>query len=162
MRSFNSRREPEGNSSGGSHGRSRWQSAEILRYSMPSLRSEVPPTQYAVWSGRTPVKVACGRSELCAARVLQNHRGTLLANHDRGGVGVAAGDLRHDRGVGDAQAGNTVDPEARIDNGVDFAPHPAGADRVQVGDTAQADLLDELVVALHGGPRDHLFDNEGL
>src|SRR5438128_1932513 len=41
MRSRNSREAPEVNRSGGSHGRSRWQSAEILRYCMacpPGLR----------------------------------------------------------------------------------------------------------------------------
>ena len=37
-----------------------------------------------------------------------------------------------------------VDPQPRIDDRVDLAPHPAGADRVQVGDAAHADFLDHL------------------
>jgi hypothetical protein len=37
-------------------------------------------------------------------RVLQHHARGLLADHDRGRIGVAGGERRHDRGVGDAQA----------------------------------------------------------
>ena len=84
--------------------------------------------------------------------VFEDHRGAFLADHDRRRVGVAAGHLRHDRGVGDAQALDPVDPEPRIDDGVDLAAHAAGADRMQVGDAAHADFLDHLLVALDAGP----------
>src|SRR5712691_7858746 len=69
MRSRNSREAPEVNSSGGNHGRSRWQSAEILRYCMaPSARVLSRPL-YADYFGGTPVKAACGRAELCPPRI---------------------------------------------------------------------------------------------
>jgi hypothetical protein len=78
----------------------------------------------------------------------QHDSGAFLADYDRGRIGVPAGDLRHDRGVGDAQPLYAVDAQPWIDDGVDLAPHAAGADRVQVGDASQPDLLDHLLVRL--------------
>jgi hypothetical protein len=69
--------------------------------------------------------------------VLQHDRGAFLADHDRGRVRVAARNLRHDRGVGDAQPLDAVDAQPWIDDGIDLAPHAAGADRVHVGDAAE-------------------------
>jgi len=51
----------------------------------------------------------------------------------------AAGNLRHDRGIGDAQQLDPLDPQPRIDDGVDLSVPPAwGPNRVQVGDAAHA------------------------
>jgi hypothetical protein len=55
-----------------------------------------------------------------------------------------------------------VDPEPRIDNRVSLAPHPAGADRVQVGDSAHANLLDHLVIGLHLGTGQNFLADKRL
>jgi hypothetical protein len=39
-----------------------------------------------------------------------------LADHDRGDVRIGAGDVGHDAGVGDAQAGEAVDEAELVDN----------------------------------------------
>ena len=49
--------------------------------------------------------------------VLQHHVRRLLADHDRRRVGVARGQRRHDRGIGDAQPGDAVHAQPRIDHG---------------------------------------------
>ncbi len=41
-----------------------------------------------------------------------NHIGAFLADHDRRGIGVGIDDGRHDRSVGDAQAGDADDAKA--------------------------------------------------
>src|SRR5229473_7142461 len=61
---------------------------------------------------------------------LQNQVRALLADQDRGGVGVAGDQRRHDRGVDHPQAGDAAHAQFRIDHGVGVGPHPAGADRV--------------------------------
>jgi predicted ATPase len=45
--------------------------------------------------------------------VLEHHSGAFFADHDRGRVGVAAGDLRHDRSVGNARRQNAKSWELR-------------------------------------------------
>ena len=65
-----------------------------------------------------------------ASRIVEDHRGRLFADHDRRRVGVATGDLRHDRGVSDAQPFDAVHAQPRIDHRVAARSHPAGADRV--------------------------------
>src|SRR3546814_14223137 len=45
------------------------------------------------------------------AEIGADQLGRLLADHDRGGVGVARDHGRHDRGVGDAQALQPMDPQ---------------------------------------------------
>ena len=59
--------------------------------------------------------------------ILEDHVGGLLADHDRGGVGVARDDLGHDRAIGDAQPGDAMHPQPRIDHRTRPLPHPAGA-----------------------------------
>jgi hypothetical protein len=54
-------------------------------------------------------------------RVLEDYGGAFLADHDRGGVGVAPGHLRHDRGVGDTEPLDAMGVQAGIDNRVDLA-----------------------------------------
>src|SRR5262249_59670178 len=44
-----------------------------------------------------------------------------------------------------------------IHNRVAPRAHPASADRMQVRDTAIADVLNDLLVRVDGGPRHHLF-----
>src|SRR3546814_7541807 len=57
--------------------------------------------------------------------------GRLLADHDRRGVGVARDHGRHDRGIGDAQALQTMDPQAVVDHPLRPRRHATGADRVE-------------------------------
>src|SRR5215472_4550051 len=102
------------------------------------------------------------RDTLGGRRVLEDHRRAFLADHDRGRVGVAAWNLRHDRGVGDAQSLDPVDAQPRIDHRIDLAAHPAGADRVQIGDPAHPDLLDHLLVALTLRAGDYLLADKRL
>ena len=56
--------------------------------------------------------------------------GAPLADHDRGRVGVAAGDRRHDRGVADPQPLDAPDLEVGADHRQLVDAHPAGADAV--------------------------------
>src|SRR5262245_2123555 len=62
--------------------------------------------------------------------ILQNHGRSLLADHDRGSVGVAADHLRHDGRIHHPEATEPVHPEPWIHHGVRSVPHAAGADGV--------------------------------
>src|SRR5262245_33081064 len=79
--------------------------------------------------------------------ILENHGRTLLANHDRGCIGVATDDLRHDRGVGDSQALDAVHLEPWVNNGVGSGTHAAGTDWMQVRDATIAQVLDQAFIA---------------
>src|SRR5258708_5784933 len=101
MRSRSSREAPEVNKSGGSHGRSRWQSAEILRYCMacpPVARcrghstlfilAEHPPRPHAV-----PASYALGASSTLVGWVERSE--THRHSHPlRGGFRFALPTLR--------------------------------------------------------------------
>src|SRR5580658_4442046 len=94
--------------------------------------------------------------------VFEHHGGAFLADHDAGCVGVAGDDLRHDGGVGDAQAGNPMDAQPRIDYRVRTGAHAAGADGVQVGDAAGADVGDHFGVGGTGGAGQGFLDDVGF
>ena len=55
----------------------------------------------------------------------------FLGDHQRGRTGIARGDARHDRGVGDAQTGDAVHAQFGIDHCVRVIAHAASADRVE-------------------------------
>jgi hypothetical protein len=59
-----------------------------------------------------------------------------------------------------AQPLDPVDPQPRIDDSIDLAPHAAGADRMQVGHAALPDFLDQLLVRLTCFAGDHLLGDE--
>ena len=80
--------------------------------------------------------------------VLGDHRGRFLRDHDGGRVGVRAVDDRHDAGVGDAQAVDAADAQARIDHGHVVDAHPAGADRMEHGVAGAADPGVQVRIAL--------------
>ena len=61
---------------------------------------------------------------------LAHHIGELLANHDRRGVGVAGDHGRHDRGVGDPQRLDPMNPEFGVNHRHRVGPHLASARRV--------------------------------
>jgi hypothetical protein len=56
--------------------------------------------------------------------------GTPLCDHDRGRVGIAADEARHDGGVDDAEPVNTAHAQVGVDHGVNIGAHPTGASRV--------------------------------
>ena len=58
--------------------------------------------------------------------VVQNQVGGFFSNHDAGGVGIAAGDFRHDGCVGDSQCGDAMDAQAGVYNGFLVSTHAAG------------------------------------
>ena len=104
--------------------------------------------------GAVPVLMALRRSG--SLRVLEDHRRPLLADHDRGRVGVAADHLRHDRGVHHPEAADAMHPQPRIDHGVGSMPHAARADGMEIGDAPVAQILDQRLVGCHGRSRLHL------
>src|SRR5262249_5722761 len=63
----------------------------------------------------------------------QERLSPFLGNDIRGGVGVAGGDPRHDRGVDDAQPAEAAHPQLVVDDRERVAPHLAGADGVEDG-----------------------------
>ena len=63
------------------------------------------PARRARW---TPPDAECRRSGLLG--ILEDHRRPLLADHDRGRVGVAADHLRHDGSVHHPEAADAVHP----------------------------------------------------
>ena len=78
--------------------------------------------------------------------------GRLLGDHHHGGVDVAVGDEREDRGVDDAQAVDAVDPHRpRVDDGGLVDAHLRGARGVQGGLGVLADPVEDLLVGLDGG-----------
>src|SRR5947209_7454745 len=101
MRSRNSREAFSTNNSGGSHGRSRWQSAEIRRYRMaPSAIDVLPQCKVDCAEQRSLfwhawMRLRRAPAETATLGVFQDHVGAFLADHDRRGVGVAAGHLGH-------------------------------------------------------------------
>ena len=54
-----------------------------------------------------------------------------FGDHDGRRIGVAAGDHRHDRCIGDAQAVDAAHLQPRVDYSVTVGSHLAGADRMQ-------------------------------
>ena len=72
-----------------------------------------------------------------------DHLGRFLADHDRGRVGVAADDVGHDAGIGDAQIGDADDSQPVIDD----ASHPARAGEVIHRPRVVAGQVSEQVVA---------------
>src|SRR5580658_7547757 len=71
--------------------------------------------------------------------VLKDHVRTLLADHDRGGVGIAGNDRRHDRGIDHAQTRESAYAQPFIDHGLRILAHAAGADGMIGSRAAAAD-----------------------
>src|SRR6478735_1927283 len=59
-----------------------------------------------------------------SGRAAEDPLGGTLGDHQGGGVGVAAGDRRHDAGIDDAQSFNAMDAQARVDDGYGIARPP--------------------------------------
>src|SRR6185369_439610 len=88
------------------------------------------------------------------------HVGALLADHDRRRIGVAGDDRRHDRSIGDTQIADTMDAKLRVDHGVDFPTHAAGADGMQVGNASGAYVGLEVRFAGDVGAGQDFLDDE--
>src|ERR1700757_3535119 len=76
MRSFRSRRASEVNRSGGIHGMSRWQSAEILRYCMLFSRSRLSKRAASTVLLRSPGFVGKALSDPAFLRMRHEHGAT--------------------------------------------------------------------------------------
>jgi hypothetical protein len=84
----------------------------------------------------------------CSGKLLaEDHVGGLFGDHDGRGVGVAADQGRHDRGVDHAQSLDAAHLELGVDHGVWVGAHAAGADRVVDGLGLGADEVDQAVAA---------------
>src|SRR5579875_1336579 len=87
-------------------------------------------TPFASWPVMTR-RIGGGEASLIGWSLLLKPAGDeiggALGDHDRRRVGVAAGDGRHHRGVGDAQPVNAFEFELRIDDGIGIVAHAAGA-----------------------------------
>jgi hypothetical protein len=75
--------------------------------------------------GRDPWRAVVAGQGITAENVVRG----LLPHHDRGRVGVAVGDLREDRRIGQPQAIHPDHPRLWVHHGAGIvrAPHPAGA-----------------------------------
>jgi hypothetical protein len=95
-----------------------------------------------------PGLYATSRRSALSGGVLEDHVGTLLADHDRGRIGVAGHDCRHDRGIDHAKPCKAVHSQPFVGHGGRVLPHSAGADGMEGGGAAAADEIEQLVVAL--------------
>lgn len=91
--------------------------------------------------------------------VLEDHLAGFLTDHDRRRIGVARHDVRHDRGIGNPQPRNAVNPQAVIHHRLIIRTHPAGAGRVidRLADIAGA--LQQLFIRLRIVVR-HVFTHD--
>jgi hypothetical protein len=77
-----------------------------VRDTLPTGTFETAPGRsHELWVGAAegPLAPRHGNGRLSRHGVFEDPRGAFLADHDRGRVSVAGRNLRHDRGVGDAQ-----------------------------------------------------------
>src|ERR1051325_2269462 len=81
------------------------------------------------------------------ARIFLAHLRPLVADHERRRVCVAGRHRRHDRGVDDAEPGDTVHTQPRVDDGHRVGAHLAGADGVKDVGPGVAGELGELRLA---------------
>src|SRR5258707_5304449 len=121
-----------------------------------------PPMWCGILVTTGPTNCSAVEQMTRGSRCRAHHIRALFADHDRGRVGVAGHDGRHDRGVGDAKCCDAMDPELGIDDRIGLPAHAARAYRMQVRDAARADVGPEIGVAGDRGPRQELLDDEWL
>lgn len=65
----------------------------------------------------------------------QDHPGSLFGDHHGRGIGISRGDGGHDRGIGNAKAGDVMDPKLRVHHRhrVCLETHLSGPDRMENG-----------------------------
>src|SRR5579862_124541 len=129
-------------------------SSTSTRPSSLSRFASVQPAEPAptIMKSYSAVLSECGMAESritgskCGAAA--DHVGGFLGDHNNHGVDVAADQVRHDRGVDDAQGVDAAHAEFRIDDRIGVAAHAAGADRVIDGDAGCADVVVDLRIGL--------------
>jgi hypothetical protein len=100
-----------------------------------------------------------GRSSgLC---ILKDHFRAFFADHDRGCVGIAGNDRRHDRGIDHPQARKATYVQPLIDHGILILAHAAAADGMIGGGTAAADEIKQIIVVIALLPRLDLLGDMG-
>src|SRR3546814_10731449 len=81
---------------------------------------------------REPLSPPAPPAPPVAPSAAENGVARFLAGDQRRGVGVAGGDGREDRGIGDPQPGDAVHPERRVDDAAGrIRSHAATADRME-------------------------------
>src|ERR1043165_1662756 len=100
--------------------------------------------RYSMLIGAFSLRCSGGR---LLARIFLDHLRTLLADHDRRRVCVAGRHCRHDGRVDDAEPGDTVHTQPRIDDRHRVGAHLAGADGVKDVGPGVAGELGELRLA---------------
>ena len=99
--------------------------------------------------GKTGVSVTKeGLWTLPGFRVLPDHVGCLLGDHDDGRIGIAAGDCGHDRSIDDPDSAKPSDTEAIIYDRHVVRAHFASSDGVKNSGRHVARCLGEFVVGL--------------
>src|ERR1700730_5856009 len=97
------------------------------------------------------LRCCAAASTIALSRVLEDHNGGFFGNHGGGRVGIARGDGRHHRGVGDAKPGNPVKAQALVDHrrGIAGRTHLRGYNGMKAGGADVAAGLGErsIVVA---------------
>jgi len=88
------------------------------------------------------------QSSLGPLQILDQHRRGVARERLGRGVGIAAGDVRHDRGVDHPEAVDPADPEPCVNHRSRILAHPARSDRVP---HRRHDALGYLPFAQSGG-----------
>src|SRR5664279_423119 len=95
-------------------------------------------------------------------RILQDHVGGFFGDHDRGSVGIARHQVRHDRGIDHTQALDAAHPKPLIDHRQRIVAHTAGRGRMIDRAAGPAAEVQQVLVAGHLRSRIDLFDRIGL
>jgi hypothetical protein len=90
---------------------------------------------------------------------LQNEIGSLLSDHDRRRIDIAAYQMRHYRRINDAEAFDAANPESRVDDGGTVYAHLAGAARVKDRNALRAEILFPIVPGGHRRTRGQFRTN---
>ena len=96
------------------------------------------------------------------ARILQDHVGRLLGDHNDGGVGIARYQIRHDGGIDDAQALDPAKAKPLIHHRERIVAHPAGRGRMIDRAAALPAKSQQILIAHNLRTRLGLLDHEGL
>src|SRR3546814_8875835 len=96
-----------------------------------SRMTAADPTRSRMTSSLVPVNCCCTPASRYLPIVGKNHLGRLLGDNDSRRIGIAGNDIRHDRGIGDAQPPEGPQLQPRIDDAFGIRSHARRADRME-------------------------------